>query len=59
VEYVVWKHGHHFHQTDVGFINGNILNACKNSHLSKILMDLNIQAIDKFLKGEPVEGTFD
>lgn len=42
----------------MGFINGNLLGIIKNSHLSKIMFDLNVQAIDKFLRNEKVEGTF-
>jgi len=54
----LWKNGHHLHQTDLGFLNGNLMGAVKNSHLSQLFLDLNIQAITKFLKGEQVEGTF-
>lgn len=55
-EYIVWHEGHHLHQTDIGFIGGN--GALKNSHLTKLMLELNIAAIDRFLKGEQVEGTF-
>lgn len=58
VEYILWKNAHHLHQTDLGFINGNLLQACKHSHLSQIFLDLNIEAISKFIKGETVEGTY-
>lgn len=57
VEYICWKHAHHHHQTDIGFINGNLLGIVKNSHLSKIMLDLNLKAIETFLRGERVEGT--
>jgi hypothetical protein len=57
-EHIVWREGSHFHQTDVGFINGNFLGVVKRTHLSKIMFDLNVSAIDKFLRGEKVEGTF-
>ena len=59
VEYVCWKNAYHIHQTDMGFINGNLLGVVKHSHMSQIFLDLNIIAMDKFLKGEKVEGTFD
>ena len=59
VEYILWKNGHHLHQTDMGFIFGNLLNAVKHSHMSQIFLDLNLDAIDKFLKGEKVEGQFE
>jgi len=42
----------------MGFIIGNTLKKVKNHHLSQLMLDLNLQAIDKFLKGEQVEGTF-
>jgi hypothetical protein len=42
----------------MGFILGNVLRKVKNNHLSQLMLDLNLQAIDKFLKGEQVEGTF-
>lgn len=42
----------------MGFINGNLLGAVKNSHLSKHMLEYNLQAIDKFLEGEKVEGAF-
>jgi hypothetical protein len=58
VEYVLWKNGDHLHQSDMGFILGNILGMVKNHHLSHLMLDLNLQAIDKFFKGEKVEGTF-
>lgn len=35
VEYVIWEGAHHLHQTDVGFINGNLLGMVKNASLSK------------------------
>jgi hypothetical protein len=54
VQYIVWKNAHHLHQTDLGFINGNLLQACKNSHMSQVFLDLNIEAIEKFIKGEQV-----
>jgi hypothetical protein len=58
LEYVLWKNAHHLHQTDMGFINGNLLGAVKNSHLSQIMLDLNLEAIFKFLGGKKVEGEF-
>ena len=42
----------------MGFVTGNILDAVKNSHLSKVMLELNLSAIERFLKGERVEGTF-
>ncbi len=42
----------------MGFINGNLLGVIKNPHLSKIMFELNVTAIDKFLRGEKVEGAF-
>ena len=59
LEFVLWNNGHHLHQTDMGFINGNLLGKIKHSHMSQIFLDLNISAIDKFLRGEKVEGTFE
>lgn len=59
MEYVVWKNAHHLHQTDLGFVNGNLLQACKNSHMSQIFFDLNVHAIDRFVRGEPVEGHYE
>lgn len=38
----------------MGFVNGNLLGVVKHSHMSQIFIDLNISAIDKFLKGEKV-----
>ena len=58
IEYVLWKNAHHVHQTDIGFIHGNLPQICKHSHMSQIFLDLNIEAISKFLKGETVEGTY-
>lgn len=58
VEYINWRNGDHLHQTDMGFINGNLLGIVKHSHLSQIMLDLNIEAIEKFLRNEKVEGTF-
>lgn len=42
----------------MGFINGNLLGMIKNTHLSQMMFDLNITAIDRFLRDEKVEGTF-
>jgi hypothetical protein len=42
----------------MGFLNGNVFNKCKNSHLSKIMFDLNFLAMEQFLNGKKVEGTF-
>lgn len=53
-EYIVWREGHHLHQTDMGFISGNLLGAIKKSQLTKLMLDLNISAIDRFLKGNKV-----
>jgi hypothetical protein len=58
VEFIIWKDAHHNHQTDMGFVSGNLLNAVKNSHLSKVMLELNVTAIERFLNGERVEGTF-
>ena len=58
VQYVNWRNAHHVHQTDMGFLIGNTPGKCKNSHLSGIMLDLNFQAIDRFLSGKKVEGTF-
>jgi hypothetical protein len=58
IEYVLWKNANHLHQTDMCFINGNLLGKIKHSHMSQIFLDLNINAINKFLKGEKVEGAF-
>ena len=58
VEYIVWKNADHLHQTDMGFLMGNLLGIIKNSHLSKIMLDFNLDAIDKFLRGEIVESTY-
>lgn len=58
VEYVIWRNAHHAHQSDMGFLNGNVFNKCKNSHLSKIMFDLNFLAMEQFLNGKKVEGTF-
>ena len=51
VEYIIWEGAHHMHQTDAGFINGNFLGIVKNSALSDQKMTLNLDAIDRFLKG--------
>ena len=59
VEYILWKNGHHLHQSDMGFINGNMLQAVKHSHMSQIFHDLNNDAIEKVLRGEKAEGTFE
>ena len=37
IEYVLWKSAHHNHQTDMGFIMGNLPKICKHSHMSQIL----------------------
>ena len=58
IEYILWKNGHHLHQTDMGFINGNLMKAIKHSHMSQIFLGLNIEAIDLFLRGERAEGAF-
>ena len=58
IEYVLWKNAHHLHQTDMGFVNGNLIGVCTHSHLSQILFDLNVAAMNKFLRGEKAEGTF-
>jgi hypothetical protein len=58
LQYIIWKEGHHNHQTDMGFISGNLLGAVKNHHLSKLMLELNISAVERFIKGEQVEGTF-
>jgi hypothetical protein len=42
----------------MGFINGNFLGVIQRTHLSKIMFDLNVRAIDRFLSGEQVEGSF-
>ena len=46
------------HQTDAGFINGNFLGIVKNAALSDQKMTLNLEAIDRFLKGQKCEGHF-
>ena len=42
VEYILWKNAHHLHQTDMGFITGNLPTICKHSHLSDVLLQLNL-----------------
>jgi hypothetical protein len=32
--YLIWKNGDHLHQTDMGFVTGNIFNKVKRSDLS-------------------------
>ena len=51
VEYIIWTDAHHLHHTDFGFINGNFLGIVKNSVQSREQMELNLEAIDSFLKG--------
>ena len=46
------------HQSDVGFINGNLLGVIKNAELSKEKLELNLEAIGRFIKGESVEGKY-
>lgn len=57
-EYIVWKDAHHLHQSDMGFVGGNLQDTILNSHLSQLMIDLNLAALDGFLRGEKVEGTF-
>ena len=42
VEYILWKNAHHLHQSDMGFVSGNLLNKVKHSHMSQIFLDLNL-----------------
>lgn len=42
---------------DMGFIAGNLQGKVKNSHLSQMMHDFNLDVIDRFLKGEQVEPT--
>jgi hypothetical protein len=57
-EYIIWREGSHFHQTEMGFITGNFLGVIKRTHLSKLMFDLNVSAIDRFFRGEKIEGAF-
>ena len=45
------------HHSDVGFLAGNLKGIMQNYQLSQHFMDLNFDIIEKFLKGERVEGT--
>lgn len=58
IEYIIWKGASHLHQTDLGYVLGNLLGTVSNAKDSELLLHLNYDAMDRFLKGEKVEGTY-
>ena len=41
-------------QTDLGYVLGNYLGTIRNHQESEVYLNLNYEAMDKFLKGEKV-----
>ena len=48
--YLAWKGADHSHQTDLCFVLGNTLRKVKNSHLSDVMMENNVGAVNMFLE---------
>lgn len=42
------------HQTDMGFVAGNILGRCRNSELSLEMLEKNLKAVRMFLEEKNV-----
>ncbi len=55
VIYLIWGKGDHLHQTDMGFLVGNILGKVKHSELSLEMLNKNLKAIEMFVEGNVSE----
>lgn len=58
---MLWKRAVHLHQTDMGYVCGNVLGVVKNCHFTTDFLNLNFKAMDSFLsgkRGEELEAEF-